>query len=172
MTQYTVISRHMPSYARHMRVYPFWSRYSEFQMFNLNTSFQFMRPHRQWPWQHSDLSGAPTFGHFDSCQVLHRTSTYDVVRNTYNIVRQTYVVVLNIVRTISYDITYDIEYTPLYLCQYRRCNVRHRRLDVPYRTFHKLHVVTMSYVPKNLRHRRFVNSCRIRCCRCSSYTMS
>ncbi len=52
--------------------------------------------------------------HLDSCQVRHRTSTYDVVRTPYDIVRQTYDVVLNIVHTISYVryyilyCTYDI----------------------------------------------------------------
>ena len=40
--------------------------------------------------------------HLDSCQVRHRTSTYDVVHTSYDIVCQTYNVVFNIARTISY----------------------------------------------------------------------
>ncbi len=51
----------------------------------------------------------------------------------YDIVRQTYDVVLNVVRTISYVRCY-VEHTTSYICQ-------HRRLDVRYRRFHKMHVV-------------------------------
>ncbi len=49
-----------------------------------------------------------TLNHLDSCQVRHRTSTYDVVRTSYDIVRQTCDVgtVLNIVRTTSYVLCY------------------------------------------------------------------
>ena len=55
-----------------------------------------------------------THCHLDSCQVRHRTSTYDVVRTPYDIVRQTYDVGFNIARTTSYVrcyiryCTYDI----------------------------------------------------------------
>ncbi len=52
--------------------------------------------------------------HLDSCQVRHRTSTYDVVCYTYDIVRQTYHVVLNMVHTTSY----------------KRCWVRHWTYDI------------------------------------------
>ena len=47
--------------------------------------------------------------HLDSCQVRHRTSTYDVVRTPYDIVRHTYDVGFNIARTISY-VRYYIRY--------------------------------------------------------------
>jgi hypothetical protein len=85
------------------------------------------------------------------CRFQHRT--YDVVRTmsrlhtTLNIRHRTFV---NIVGA-TYDIvgqTYDI--------------VRSM----------KCMSYAMSYVPKNLRHRRFVNLCRIRCRRSLSYTMS
>ncbi len=103
------------------------------------------------PWhafiEHRNLSerslSQPLAGHLDSCQVRHRTSTYDVVRTPYDIVRQTYDVGFNIVRTISYVryyiryFTYDI--VCLSRCQH--CNVRHRMSDVRYRRFRKNCVV-------------------------------
>ena len=60
-------------------------------------------------WQGRGSSGRSSERHLDSCQVRHRTSTYDVVRTPYDIVRQTYDVVLNIVHTISY-VRYYIRY--------------------------------------------------------------
>lgn len=68
------------------------------------------------------------------------------------------------VRYRTYDITYDIARTTSYVCQHRRCDIRHRTSDVRYRRFRKIYVVydvvcqpkpTMSYVWK-----------------CISYTMS
>ncbi len=83
------------------------------------------------------------------CRIQH--STYDIVRTmlhtTLNIRHHTFV---NIIGA-TYDIvaqTYDI--------------VRSM----------KCMSYAMSYVPKKLRHCRFVNSCRIRCRRSWSYTMS
>ena len=115
--------------------------------------------------------------HLDSCQVRYRTSTYDIVRSTYDIVRRTYDVVLNIVRTISYVRCYLRHRT----YQWIRCrtflNIVGGTYDIVGWTYdivcpRKCISYTISYVHKNIRHRRYEISCRIRCRRCISYTMS
>jgi hypothetical protein len=68
---------------------------------------------------------------------LPRTTSY--VRRTSTMSYST-----SYVRSRTYDVTYDIEHTKSYVCQHRRrgrCNMRHRRLDVLYSRFHKMHVV-------------------------------
>jgi hypothetical protein len=45
------------------------------------------------------------------------------------------------VRYRTYVITYDIARTTSYVCQHRRCDIRHRMSEVRYRRFRKIYVV-------------------------------
>ncbi len=82
-------------------------------------------------------------------------------------------------------LTFDIEGRRGFRWLHTTLNIRHRMFvnivgatyDIVGQTYDivgsiKCMSYTMSYLPENLRHRRFVNSCRIRCRRCISYTMS
>ena len=93
-----------------------------------------------------------------------RLRTMSYVHPTTSYVRRTMSGSTSHVRHRTYDITYDIARTTSYVCQHRRCDIRHRTSDVRYRRFRKIYVVydvvcqpkpTMSYVWK-----------------CISYTMS
>ena len=87
--------------------------------------------------------------------------TYDIIYDiefpepTTSYVRRTMSGSTSHVRHRTYDITYDIARTTSYVCQHRRCDIRHRMSDVRYRRFRKIYVVydvvcqpkpTMSYV--------------------------
>jgi hypothetical protein len=71
--------------------------------------------------------------HLDSCQVRHRIMMSDI--------RCPMSYVTSYVRYRTYDVPHDFEHSASYVCQHRRCNIRHRMSDIRYHRFHEIHVV-------------------------------
>ncbi len=106
--------------------------------------------------------------HLDSCQVRHRTSTYDVVR-TWHTRHPTSDVRCRIQHR-TYDIVRTMLHTTLNIRRRTFVNIVGATYDIVGQTYDivcsmKCMSYAMSYVPENLRHCSFVNSCRIRCLR-------
>ncbi len=64
-----------------------------------------------------------------------RLRTMSYVHPTTSYVRRTMSCSTSHVRYRTHDITYDIVHTTSYVCQHRRCNIRHRMSDIRYRRF-------------------------------------
>ena len=119
-------------------------------------------PNRHHP-KRSCLKSVVRQGAGDKGSAIWILARYDIVRlrtmsyvhPTTSYVRRTMSGSTSHVRHRTYDITYDIARTTSYVCQHRRCDIRHRTSDVRYRRFRKIYVVydvvcqpkpTMSYV--------------------------